>query len=50
MKLSGQFHFFLQKNFKHTKTQIKPKSTNKTKLCEQKTRKATSFCAQKLLR
>ena len=40
MKLSGQFHFFLQKNFKHTKTQIKPKSTNKTKLSEQKTRKA----------
>ena len=32
--------FFLQKIFKHTKTQIKPKSTNKTKLSEQKTRKA----------
>ena len=41
---------FLTKNFKHTKTQIKPKPTNKTKTSEQKTIKATVFHAQKLLR
>ena len=41
--------FFLRKNFKRTKTQIKSKPTNKTKLSKQKTTKATSFCAQKLL-
>ena len=42
--------FFLQKKFERTKTQIKPKPTNKTKLNEQKTTKATIFCAEKLLR
>ena len=42
--------FFLRKNFKRTKTQIKSKRTNKTKLSEQKTTKATIFRAQKLLR
>ena len=36
MRLSGQFQvclffFFLQKNFKHTKTHHKQKPTNKTK-------------------
>ena len=51
MRLSGQFlaylfFFFLQKNFKLTKTQIKPKPTNKTKTTEQKTTKATIFCTQ----
>ena len=42
--------FFLRKTFERTKTQIKPKPTNKTKLNEQKTTKATIFCAEKLLR
>ena len=53
MMLSGQFQmclFFLQKNFERTKTQIGGKPTNKTKLSEQKTTKATIFHAQKLLR
>ena len=57
MRLSGQFQvylllffFFLRKNFKRTKTQIKPKSTNETKISEQKTTKATIFLAQKILR
>ena len=44
------FFFFLQKNFKRTKMQIKPKPTNKTKTSKQKTTEATIFCAQKLLR
>ena len=50
MRLSGQFEgnsFFLRKNLKRTKTQIKQKSNNKTKLSEQKTTKATSFPANK---
>ena len=50
MRLSGQFKFFKRKNLKRTKTQIKPKRTNKTKLSEQKTTKATTFGAQKVLR
>ena len=57
LRLSGQFQvcfffffFFLQKNFKRTKMQIKPKPTNKTKTSKQKTTEATIFCAQKLLR
>ena len=63
MRLSGQFQtcfffFFYEKilnaqkckSFKRTKTQIKPKSTNKTKISEQKTTMATIFRAQKLLR
>ena len=35
--------FFLRKIFKRTKTQIKQKSTNKTKISEQKTTGATIF-------
>ena len=54
MRLLGQFQagllFFLRKDFERTKTQIKPKPTNKTKTSEQKTTKATFFRAQKLLR
>ena len=54
MRLLGQFQagllFFLRKDFERTKTQIKPKPTNKTKTSEQKTIKATFFRAQKLLR
>ena len=42
--------FFLRKNLERTKTQIKPKPTNKTKTSEQKTIKATIFRAEKLLR
>ena len=42
--------FFLRKNVKRTKTQIKQKPTNKIKTSEQKIAKATVFCAQKLLR
>ena len=55
-RLLGQFqsglfiYFSLRKDFECTKTQIKPKLTNKTKTSEQKTTKATVFCAQKLLR
>ena len=45
-----QFQFFLRKNFKRTKTKIKPKPTNKTKASKQKTLKATIFRAEKLLR
>ena len=50
MRLSVQFQtslFFLRKDFACTKTQIKPKQTNKIKLSEQKTTKATFFCAHK---
>ena len=60
MRLSGQFQtcfffFFYEKilnaqkckSFKRTKTQIKPKSTNKTKISEQKTTMATIFRAPK---
>ena len=43
-------YFFLRKNFKRTKTQIMPKPTNKIKLSEQKTTKATIRFAEKLLR
>ena len=50
MRLSRQFQFFLRKYFERTKTQIKPKPTNKTKTSEQKTTKGTIFNAQKLLR
>ena len=47
----SQFNlFFLRKNFKRTKAEIKSKPTNKTKLSKQKTTKATIFRAQKLLR
>ena len=48
--ISSQFMFFFTKNLEHTKTQIKPKPTNKTKTSEQKTTKATCFRAQKLQR
>ena len=48
--ISSQFIFFLRKDFKRTKTQIKPKPTNKTKTSKQKTIKAIFFCAQKVLR
>ena len=47
--ISSQFIFFLWKYFEHTKPQIKPKPHNKRKLSEQKTTKATSFHALKLL-
>ena len=47
MRLSRQFQFFLRKYFERTKTQIKPKPTNKTKTSEQKTKKGTIFNAQK---
>ena len=53
MRLSGQpqtSSFFIWKDFACTKTQIKPKPTNKIKLSKQKTTKATIFCASKLLR
>ena len=54
MRLSGQFQacffFFLRKDFKRTKTQIKPKPTNKTKTSKKKTTKAIFCCPQKLLR
>ena len=45
MNESRQFEasFLLRKKFKRTKTQIKPKPTNKTKLSEQKATKATIF-------
>ena len=43
MRLSKQNQLFLRKNFEHTKVQIKPKPTNKTKLSQQKTTKATAF-------
>ena len=45
MRLTRQFQFFLRKRFERTKTQIKSKPTNKTKTIEQKTTKATVFCA-----
>ena len=44
------FFFFLRKGFERTKTQIKPKPTDKTKPREKKTTKATIFRAQKLLK
>ena len=56
MRLLGQLqvclfiYFFLRKGFERTKTQIKPKPTDKTKPREKKTTKATIFCAQKLLK
>ena len=43
MRLSRQFQFFLRKYFERTKTQIKPKPTNKTKTSEQKTKKGNDF-------
>ena len=43
----SQFIFFLRKNFERTKTRHKQKRTNKTKLSEQKTTKATIFCVHK---
>ena len=43
MRLSGQFQFFLCKNFKCTETQIKQKPTDKTKLSKQKTEQGNSF-------
>ena len=47
--------FFSRKGFKHTKTQIKQRSTNKTKISEQKTAifrqiEGRMFCAEKLQR
>ena len=48
MRLLGQFQtslFFLQKDFARTKTQIKPKPTNKRRLSRQKTTKAAIFRA-----
>ena len=53
MRLLGQFQtslFFLQKDFARTKTQIKPKPTNKRRLSKQKTTKTAIFRASKLLR
>ena len=53
MRLLGQFQarlfLFLRKDYEGTKTQIKPKPTNKTKASKQKTTKATIFRVQKLL-
>ena len=43
----SQFIFFLRKNFERTKTRHKQKRTNKAKLSEQKTTKATIFCVHK---
>ena len=48
--ISDLLTFLLRKNLERTKMQIKPKTTNKTKISEQKATKATSFCTQKLLR
>ena len=45
--LSLFIFFFLLKNFKRTKTQIKPKPTKKTKKSKQNTTKATIFQAHK---
>ena len=42
--------FFLRKSFERTKTQINQKPIYKTKASEQKTIKATTFRAEKLLR
>ena len=50
LRLSGQFQvclFFIRKDFWRTKTQIKPKPSNKTKISKQNTTKATIFCAHK---
>ena len=44
------FFLFLRKDFEPKKTYIKSKPTSKAKASEQKTTKATFFCAQKLLR
>ena len=49
-KMTFFFFFFLQKNLERIKTQIEPKPTNKIKLSEQRTTKATFFRAEKLLR
>ena len=43
-------YFFLRKDFERTKTQIKPRPTNKTKISKQKATKAARFCAQNILR
>ena len=46
MRLPGQFQaclFVLRKNFKHTKTQIKLKPTNKTKTRDQKQQRRQFF-------
>ena len=42
--------YFLRKDLERTKTQIKPKPTNKTKISEQKQQRQTRFRAEKLLR
>ena len=42
--------FFLRINLERIKTQIEPKPTNKIKLSEQRTTKATFFRAEKPLR
>ena len=44
------FFFFLRINLERIKTQIEPKPTNKIKLSEQRTTKATFFRAEKPLR
>ena len=54
MRLSGQLQaclsfFFLRKNFKLKKMQIKQKPTNKTKTGKQKTTKVMVFHAKKNL-
>ena len=46
----GQFQFFLRKHFERKKIRHKQNPTNKAKISEQKTTKATIFRAQKLLR
>ena len=46
----SSIYLFLRKDFERTKTQIKQKPINKTKISEQKTAKTTIFRAQKLLR
>ena len=44
------FFFFLRKDSACIKTLTNKKPTNKTKISEQKTTKATIFCSHKLLR
>ena len=39
--------YFLRKDLERTKTQIKPKPTNKTKISEQKATKANTFSRRK---
>ena len=46
----SSIYLFLRKDFERTKTQIKQKPTNKTKISEQKTTNTTIFGAEKLLR